>query len=999
MLAVTTIAASLFAVLPVTTAGAVTALPTDLTLLMRGGGWGHGHGMGQYGARAQAEAGKTWREILHSYYTGVDINKVDGQSLRVLVSTGSSVIVGGPESYTAKFAGGTKIATNSATYPYMRVRVTADGVAVDRGGSPTGPWNNIALGTKSVYFYPAATDPLMPVVFGSKLQYYRGYIKAYRRSDTTMYAVNHLSMDRYLYGVVPREMPASWHSVGLRAQAVAARSYSAWKKSNASSTASYDICATTQCQVYGGYGYRSAPTASITKLENARTNEAVDVTSGYTMLSAGAPIFAEFHSSSGGHTSQGSRSYLAPVADPWDATYSPYNRWDARVKVSEVNAKWPAIGQLSSIKSVVRDGDGPWGGRVESLTLVGTASSLTVSGSAFRNAFSWPSHGDGIRSTLFSTPGVYDSDLVSAPTEVTLAPGATKTITVTLKNTGTRSWPVGDVVRLGTWDPKDRTSVFAAPSWSHPTRASYVTADLGDGGAYVQPGDVGSFTFTLAAPVTASSGLYNETFRPVAAGLTWFGDAVSIPVRVAFGGASHLGANLLANPSFEAASASVPSGWTPVTVGSSDGRVGGGIDGKAVLKLVGDPSLTKTYRQALAISGKARDRLIVSTWNRAIGTSTAGGVIEALVKLKNADGTTSSFGVAFPESPHAWTHREKAFITTKDFSSADVTLNVRNQTGTAYFDRIRLERNDVRAGSFEPAASTTDLWTMVNATTSDGRDGVVARTGNASLRVRGRDGVNAYARQVVALAGPAGDAYRVTGWNRSVATTAAGGLITVRAKVRNTDGTTQQVDVEFPRGAHGWGYGERVFKTAKAYERIDLFAKVEDQSGTVWFDEIALARVREAKSLSGNFGFELGSPAPGDWTLVNTSTSAVATSASVSGDASLHLDGVSTENIYARQYLPLAGEAGDTFRLSGYSKTVGSSTGGGPVRIWARIKNADGTTSNRVIDFSRAPHNWTRKELLITTSKPYVRIDVFSTFAEQTGDAWFDSVRLEPITA
>ena len=36
-------------------------------------------------------------------------------------------------------------------------------------------------------------------------------------------AVNHLSLERYLYGVVPDEMPPSWHPEALKAQAVVAR--------------------------------------------------------------------------------------------------------------------------------------------------------------------------------------------------------------------------------------------------------------------------------------------------------------------------------------------------------------------------------------------------------------------------------------------------------------------------------------------------------------------------------------------------------------------------------------------------------------------------------------------------------------------------------------------------------------------------------------------------------------------------------------------------------
>ena len=39
-------------------------------------GYGHGAGMSQYGANHMAEAGKTYKEILEHYYTGVELAKL-----------------------------------------------------------------------------------------------------------------------------------------------------------------------------------------------------------------------------------------------------------------------------------------------------------------------------------------------------------------------------------------------------------------------------------------------------------------------------------------------------------------------------------------------------------------------------------------------------------------------------------------------------------------------------------------------------------------------------------------------------------------------------------------------------------------------------------------------------------------------------------------------------------------------------------------------------------
>jgi stage II sporulation protein D len=45
-------------------------------LEVSGGGWGHGVGMCQWGAIGRARAGQSYRDILHAYYTGVEINRL-----------------------------------------------------------------------------------------------------------------------------------------------------------------------------------------------------------------------------------------------------------------------------------------------------------------------------------------------------------------------------------------------------------------------------------------------------------------------------------------------------------------------------------------------------------------------------------------------------------------------------------------------------------------------------------------------------------------------------------------------------------------------------------------------------------------------------------------------------------------------------------------------------------------------------------------------------------
>ena len=61
------------------------------------------------------------------------------------------------------------------------------------------------------------------VNMGSRL--YRGRMEIGRYNPSGLTAVNVIGLEEYLYGVVPAEMPSTWHMEALKAQAVCARSY------------------------------------------------------------------------------------------------------------------------------------------------------------------------------------------------------------------------------------------------------------------------------------------------------------------------------------------------------------------------------------------------------------------------------------------------------------------------------------------------------------------------------------------------------------------------------------------------------------------------------------------------------------------------------------------------------------------------------------------------------------------------------------------------------
>ena len=70
-----------FVLLPAAASAAPAPQPVSATALatpafvLTGGGYGHGVGMSQYGAFAQAGAGRTYRDILAFYYRGAEIGQ------------------------------------------------------------------------------------------------------------------------------------------------------------------------------------------------------------------------------------------------------------------------------------------------------------------------------------------------------------------------------------------------------------------------------------------------------------------------------------------------------------------------------------------------------------------------------------------------------------------------------------------------------------------------------------------------------------------------------------------------------------------------------------------------------------------------------------------------------------------------------------------------------------------------------------------------------------
>jgi len=367
-------------------------VPAGATLTVTGHGYGHGHGMSQYGAETAARQGLTAAQIVDFYYPQTTAGAATGQ-IRVLIGADTSpdVVVQAQSGLTAQQVDGTTTWNLTQLQPQAgRWRIVPLGPARSAlGWRQGGVWHHLATVAGTLQF-SAANAPMGLIEPGEPVRHYRGALRSVvpegdssdgpRDRDTD----DVLSLESYVQGVVPEEVPALWAPAAVQAQAIAARTYAVYERAHAASHEWYDICDTWSCQAFGGYD-----------AEQPASTQAVAATKGQVLLYDGSPALAQFCSSSGGWTAAGGEPYLPAEQDPYDtAAGNPNHTWTTTLTAAQIQRYWPSLGTLQSIHVTKRDGHGQWGGRVLSMTLTGSRGTVLVSGETFRAAW-------GLKSTWF----------------------------------------------------------------------------------------------------------------------------------------------------------------------------------------------------------------------------------------------------------------------------------------------------------------------------------------------------------------------------------------------------------------------------------------------------------------------------------------------------------------------------------------------------------------------------------------------------------------------
>ncbi|HUG74429.1 MAG TPA: SpoIID/LytB domain-containing protein, partial [Acidimicrobiia bacterium] len=330
--------------------GRAEAVPASTPITIDGGGWGHGIGMPQWGAQGMAEqGGYTYDEILSYWYDGTGLRQVSEVSASIPdpLRVGINYVLSGSEQRKRPFTWLNFTAVNGP------VEVCKPGQ--EAGGdcftaSPGERWRYrwhpedggfCAVTRNWEVMYSHASDcnirlfwadqPNTRVSFASNRSVARTFARGHlsfvgpvtQNGHTGFHFNVVLSLEDYVRGIA--EVPTSWHIEALKSQAVAARTFGAWKatgrlRADCSCHLVWDIWD----QVYMGWHHNSEgdPTYGQNWLD------AVDATAGQVVTvtpSSGTLAQTYYSSSTGGATenvgdvwnsNQASFPYLVSKPDP-----------------------------------------------------------------------------------------------------------------------------------------------------------------------------------------------------------------------------------------------------------------------------------------------------------------------------------------------------------------------------------------------------------------------------------------------------------------------------------------------------------------------------------------------------------------------------------------------------------------------------------------------------------------------------------------------------------
>ena len=323
------------------------AVEIPATFNFQGTGYGHGVGLSQIGARGMALKGESAQSILSYYYNGTQLLSIaDDQNVRVNIGhllTQTNIKSGTKDSILNLYTG--DIGEDRAAVPAASLSWKSGLTFIQLGSSisafvVTGK-NSQFLGTNSTWsvrwsgtrYLDGLASTVSVKVNSKSVKYRYGQIQiksvkapivGHRMEVTNTVRIH----DEYLYGI--SEVPSSWPTQALIAQAIASRSYVLSKLGVPKVACDCNVYNSISDQSFVGFSKEIEPIYGKLWKEAVQAT-ATSETTGQVITLNGLPITAYFSSSSGGQTETSvnawgqERSFTTSVSDPFsqDPTLNP----------------------------------------------------------------------------------------------------------------------------------------------------------------------------------------------------------------------------------------------------------------------------------------------------------------------------------------------------------------------------------------------------------------------------------------------------------------------------------------------------------------------------------------------------------------------------------------------------------------------------------------------------------------------------------------------------
>ena len=240
----------------------------------------------------------------------------------------------------------------------------------------------------ALYFECSAPFKVVRESALTSYSYEGSFVAVIDEANKKIQLVNLIDPENYLQGVVPAEVGNEWPEEALKAQAVAARTFSWWtvlRARSLSASSLYDLDDTVEYQAYEG-----------TANHTAATEAAVSGTIGQVMKYQGKVIRAFFSADSGGKTESAENAFGEPLpycvikTELYDVTKANTN-WTDKVSFADIGKAFgQSVGSLEVLATDVEES-----GRAKQVTITTTEDKVVkISGTVFRLALK-------LRSTLF----------------------------------------------------------------------------------------------------------------------------------------------------------------------------------------------------------------------------------------------------------------------------------------------------------------------------------------------------------------------------------------------------------------------------------------------------------------------------------------------------------------------------------------------------------------------------------------------------------------------